>query len=542
MEYKARAAWQLPEMPETWANRCKPPERSGSLSPRILALDLKGYRKRITSHFCLFLATAVLSLLLGCSSGNSSGGGTGGSNPVPGIVSLAPPTANAGGSSLTVTVNGENFDSTSTVSWNGSDLVTTAISDTQVSATIPAADIATAGSAQLTVVNPGPGGGPSNPVAFVIKGTGTAAIPGYLYVANNYDGTVSGFSIDPVAGGLTAVPGSPYQMPGYPFLGGTGTEAVSADPSGKFLYVANDVSVTSSTDDLPAYQIDSSTGALSPIVGSPFTTGSLVVPVAAAVDSTGKFLYVADQLGSGGGNNISEYSIDPNSGVPTAISQGACTTGLTTAVVTDSEAAFLFASTSSGDVCSFSISPQGILQPVGSPFSLGEFVVKSITVDPLGKFVYTANNSLSASTFNIAGFSTQGVGALNLVPGSPFATGGAPGDPPSSLAVDPLGRFLYVANFSDISGFSINTSTGAISMLSGFPFSAQVAASASIAADPSGQFLYIANTAGQPPSGSSYSVAAYAIEQTTGMLTPVPGSPFDTGAVPQGMAITRKAQ
>ena len=50
--------------------------------------------------------------------------------------------------------------------WNGSDRATTYVNDTQLSASIPGADIATAGSASVTVFNPAPGGGTSNAVAF----------------------------------------------------------------------------------------------------------------------------------------------------------------------------------------------------------------------------------------------------------------------------------------------------------------------------------------------------------------------------------------
>jgi hypothetical protein len=96
------------------------------------------------------------------------------SDPVPSISSLSPTNANAGGAAFTLTVNGSNFISTSTVTWNGNSYATAYVSATQVTAAIPAADIATAGAASITVVNPAPGGGTSSGANFNIDGT----IPG----------------------------------------------------------------------------------------------------------------------------------------------------------------------------------------------------------------------------------------------------------------------------------------------------------------------------------------------------------------------------
>jgi C1A family cysteine protease len=100
------------------------------------------------------------------------GGGTSGAstfttnNPVPVITSLSPASATSGGVAFTLTVNGSNFVSTSTVQWGGADRTTALVSATQLTATIPAADIATAGTAAITVVNPAPGGGTTDPLTF----------------------------------------------------------------------------------------------------------------------------------------------------------------------------------------------------------------------------------------------------------------------------------------------------------------------------------------------------------------------------------------
>jgi WD40-like Beta Propeller Repeat len=88
-------------------------------------------------------------------------------NPVPSITSLSPSSAAAGGPAFTLTVTGSNFISSSAVQWNGSGRTTTYVSSTELQAAITAADIAAPGTAQVTVVNPAPGGGTSNSATFL---------------------------------------------------------------------------------------------------------------------------------------------------------------------------------------------------------------------------------------------------------------------------------------------------------------------------------------------------------------------------------------
>jgi serine protease len=89
-------------------------------------------------------------------------------NPVPAIAGLNPPSATPGGLAFTLTVNGTGFISSSMVQWNSSPRTTTYVSSTQLTAAITAADIAAAGTANVTVLNPAPGGGTSNVVSFVV--------------------------------------------------------------------------------------------------------------------------------------------------------------------------------------------------------------------------------------------------------------------------------------------------------------------------------------------------------------------------------------
>jgi trimeric autotransporter adhesin len=91
--------------------------------------------------------------------------------PLPTIASLFPANATAGTSAITLSVTGGNFLPCSVVQWNGVNLPTTFLSTTQqLTATVPAADILSVGTAQVTVFNStaGGGGGASGASAFPI--------------------------------------------------------------------------------------------------------------------------------------------------------------------------------------------------------------------------------------------------------------------------------------------------------------------------------------------------------------------------------------
>src|SRR5206468_4165835 len=81
---------------------------------------------------------------------------------------------------------GTNFNSSSVVRWNGADRTTTFVSSTQLQAQILAGDIASAGTAPVTVFNPTPGGGTSSAETFTI---------------NNLDPTLSSISPSSVLAG-----------------------------------------------------------------------------------------------------------------------------------------------------------------------------------------------------------------------------------------------------------------------------------------------------------------------------------------------------
>ena len=92
-------------------------------------------------------------------------------NPAPALSGLSPNSATAGEPAFTLIITGTDLVDDSTVYWNEMALTTTFVSTTQLTAMIPAANIAVEGIFSVTVANPGPGGGMSNAMLFTVTGT-----------------------------------------------------------------------------------------------------------------------------------------------------------------------------------------------------------------------------------------------------------------------------------------------------------------------------------------------------------------------------------
>jgi hypothetical protein len=126
------------------------------------------------------LPVLLIALTIGCGYGsnyNSSSGTT-----TPAISQLSPDATTAGGTAFTLTVMGTNFSNKTVVNWNSTSLTTTYMSATELTASVPASDIAASGTAQVTVATPsssssgGPWGGSgssgwvtSTPMSFTIS-------------------------------------------------------------------------------------------------------------------------------------------------------------------------------------------------------------------------------------------------------------------------------------------------------------------------------------------------------------------------------------
>ncbi len=304
--------------------------------------------------------------------------------------------------------------------------------------------------------------------SITITPTGT-----YAYVANQrHGGSILAYHIDATTGDLTPVPGSPFAKGIVPV-------SVAVNPAGTFAYVANPGDGRSNGS-LSAYNINATTGALTPVPGSPFATGN--IPVSVTVNPAGTFAYVANE-NHGSNGSISAYRID---------------------------------------------AATGALTPVpGSPFATGILPV-SVTVNPAGTFAYVANQGDFSINGSISAYRIDAAtGALKPVPGSPFAKEIIP----VSVTVNPAGTFAYVANRSNgsISAFRINATTGALKSLPGRTF-AKGFTPVSVAINPAGTFVYVEGI----DDAEFSTIMVYRINADTGALTQIPGSPFvvtDSGSL-----------
>jgi hypothetical protein len=118
---------------------------------------------------------------------------TSGSNPVPVATSLGSSSVTAGGPGFMLSVEGASFVPGSVIKWDGHERTTNLLSTTQLTAYIPASDIAQPGTVQITVVNPTPGGGSSLSLPLIVAPAPALASfqPGLLTFGSETVGTQS---------------------------------------------------------------------------------------------------------------------------------------------------------------------------------------------------------------------------------------------------------------------------------------------------------------------------------------------------------------
>src|SRR5438477_2437243 len=267
-------------------------------------------------------------------------------NQVPTTTSISPTCITAGSADFTLTVNGTKFVSTSTVNWNGAPLATTFVSSTQLTATVPASLVATAGTASITVVNPAPGGGTSNVQTCTISAT-TPAITspltatGPVGVAFSYTITATNNPTSYTATGLP--PGLKLETPppssdlglidGTPTTPGTYNVTITAN---------NGAGLCSTGSATLVLTIIST-----PVITSTLTaTGTAGVPFSYQITATSNpTSYDADGLPGG-------LSVDPTtgliSGTPTGVGTFSVTISATNVIGTGSAALTLTITLPSG--------------------------------------------------------------------------------------------------------------------------------------------------------------------------------------------------
>lgn len=338
-------------------------------------------------------------------------------------------------------------------------------------------------------------------------------------------GTIHVFSVNSSTGGITEVPTSPFNA-------GLTPQGLALDPTGRFLYVANQQS-----QDVTGFSVDASTGALTELPGSPFRIGNS--PEAIGIDPTGRFLYVS-AIGTQGQSTY-VFMIDASTGVlsagpgsPEGLSATAFTFGPIEGLEYLSQGSPNPGRSNPILVCSVDFN-SGLLSPVGSgqPASGGATVA---TVSPSGSLLFSVDPV--TSRLDAFAVSSDGVG-LAEVSGSPYLV---PFNP-YSLVVHPSGNFLYVVNENEpyqttetpsqydgnISIYSVDQGSGALTPVSGSPVAAGINP-LSIVVDPSGRFAYTTSTVCTSGFTGFAQIMGFSVDETSGILTPFSSMPWRDSA------------
>jgi 6-phosphogluconolactonase len=378
----------------------------------------------------------------------------------------------------------------------------------------------------------------------------------YVYSVSNNGGQVSAFAVDYQSGVLTQISGSPFTS------NLTNPTKLIAAPNGKTLYEIGG----SQNANVEVFTI----GSDGKLYGqaTPNITGTY--PTAAAIDSTGAYLYVLYTYENGyspvsagpGGISIFPIHADGTLGTPSNVNVGSnpigiaasastCTatpalpssvSGITspnciilstapatttnngytnTFVYVAQAGAAAGTSSAAGSVIGFVENPSnGSLTPIAGSVAAG-VAPSAITVDPTGKYVYiTDKQQNEIFGYQIANLTS---GALTPLVSSPFATGGYP----VAITIEPRGKYVYVANYnsSTVSSYSLNLADGSLGASAGSGFSTTTGPTCVTVEPALGIYLYTSNYLDGEISGGQLS-------PDTGQLTTVANSPFPTVSQP----------
>jgi 6-phosphogluconolactonase (cycloisomerase 2 family) len=100
------------------------------------------------------------------------------------------------------------------------------------------------------------------------------------------------------------------------------------------------------------------------------------------------------------------------------------------------------------------------------------------------------------------------------IPGTPFGSQASP----LGINIDAYSRFLFNPTSVGISVYTISSTTGALTQISGSPFYTSISGGGTVT-DPTGQFVFVSNN-GSP------NVVGFSVNQSTGALTELANSPF----------------
>jgi len=250
------------------------------------------------------------------------------------------------------------------------------------------------------------------------------------------------------------------------------------------------------------------------VAGSPFATDAVGAPLAMSRDA--KFLYSINWVTHG---SLLAFGIQADGSLLSVPGAPFVTAAQILLLVAHPTADFLYALDYSGNIAAYTInSATGALtlQPATSVAVQASAAV----ISPDGNHLYTL------STAGIVEYSVDtATGALTALAGSSIPNDLVPG----VATIDPSGRFMYVTNTSVFTGFggalyvfSIDPQPGAVTLISGF--SPTVGPQESVAVDATGKYAVVSTVVTSKTGPDCFAVQS--IDGTSGMLSPVPGSPF----------------
>jgi len=222
------------------------------------------------------------------------------------------------------------------------------------------------------------------------------------------------------------------------------------------------------------------------------------------------------------GSSIDGWSFQPGTGQLAPLSGSPFTIGLFSVageLAANNSAQVLYVA-DAGKIDALAANSMGALTALpGSPFSAGTGL--GVTIDSGNRFVYSTDTTPPG---NVYAFTTDSTGALTAVSGSPYAVGTNPltSADPSQIVVDTFGKFVFatLTATNQVAAFSIDQSSGALTPVPGSPFAAGNGPIGMATVD---NLLYVCNTLDGTVSG-------YTIDSTSGVLTPAAGSPFPVSA------------
>jgi len=338
----------------------------------------------------------------------------------------------------------------------------------------------------------------------------------YVYATIPVANQIVAYREDPNSGVLTQISGSPYSV-------GEGARSLVIHPSGKFLYVANPGQGGTAENDISMFTI-ASDGTLTEASTRTSVAPAASVPQLLVMDSAGAFLYVMNT----GSNNISVFSIDSGSGSLTQVAGSPFGIGAAPLnMLLAPSGNFLFVSLASqpnGLIATYSVTA-GQLTLVGTASTAG-INPYGLAIDASGSHLYAANNNGLSSS--IAVFTIDSSGLLAQVQGSPINDGYSD---PLAMIFDPSGKYLYVANqgSNNIAAYTID-STGLPAALTTSTTTNAFATESSpsfLANDPSGKYLLVGNQ------GTGAGIQLFGV--SNGSLTA--RSTYSVGNTPSSIAV-----